>query len=477
LGITDTSMLRPQVFALYENLDNELGEPVQIGLIASERQAINACLRSLAGEDRRFQPVADRYWVARGGSHTDGGSFRFTVTVPAGRPSAHLECANKFGTQVRLDNDQTHVNRSRLDPEKAGQPFRLAIQERAYHAYDDGGAPIYFNWLASQIPGLSWDEIAWGLDWMRSFAHHGEGEWEFSRQSMTLLRDRHYNTGKKRGASLLVMVNTSLDKMFDETPLLVGPGDWRVRRLTWGTRQELAAPADPGKSILVLDTKDFPAEGDQSAARWMVRATEKGWKRLVVYGWRGGRFAACGIGPGSQGVRVDLYGDVGDYVASGLDGAEVHLHGDGQDQLGQIFKSGKLVVYGDVGQTFLYGAKGGEIYVMGSAAGRPLINAVGNPRAVINGTCLDYLAESFMAGNPLDGGGFAILNGVAFDREGCLQELESPYPGNNLFSLASGGAIYLRDPHHKVEEDQLNGGIYDKLAPSDWALIDRKSVV
>jgi len=49
---------------------------------------------------------------------------------------------------------------------------------------------------------------------------------------------------------------------------------------------------------------------------------------------------------------------------------------------------------------------------MGSVAGRPLINAVGKPRAVINGTCLDYLAESFMAGDPLDGGGFVILNGV-----------------------------------------------------------------
>ena len=44
--------------------------------------------------------------------------------------------------------------------------------------------------------------------------------------------------------------------------------------------------------------------------------------------------------------------------------------------MGQILKSGKLVIHGDVGQTFLYGAKGGEIYVMGSAAGRPLINAV-----------------------------------------------------------------------------------------------------
>ncbi len=49
----------------------------------------------------------------------------------------------------------------------------------------------------------------------------------------------------------------------------------------------------------------------------------------------------------------------------------------------------------------MYGTKGGTTYIMGNAAGRPLINAVGRPRVVINGTALDYLAESFMAGDPL----------------------------------------------------------------------------
>src|SRR5690606_40985782 len=96
---------------------------------------------------------------------------------------------------------------------------------------------------------------------------------------------------------------------------------------------------------------------------------------------------------------------------------------------------------------------------------RPLINAVGRPRVVINGTCLDYLAESFMAGDPLNGGGFAILNGITLDESGCVVDLDTPYPGGNLFSLASGGAIYLRDPHHKVSDAQLNGGTFGELTP------------
>ncbi|MEM4414243.1 MAG: hypothetical protein QXD59_08205, partial [Candidatus Caldarchaeum sp.] len=47
----------------------------------------------------------------------------------------------------------------------------------------------------------------------------------------------------------------------------------------------------------------------------------------------------------------------------------------------------------------------------------------------------------------------------------------TPYPGSNLFSLASGGAIYVRDPHKKLDDDQLNGGCYEELSDADWALI------
>ena len=86
-------MLRPQVFALSDS-----GE-VQIGLICSEKQAIDATLRSLAEEDPRFCPVADQYWNARGGCHTDGGAFIFTV-APDGNGDGgrmRLACTDKFG--------------------------------------------------------------------------------------------------------------------------------------------------------------------------------------------------------------------------------------------------------------------------------------------------------------------------------------------------------------------------------------------
>ena len=221
----------------------------------------------------------------------------------------------------------------------------------------------------------------------------------------------------------------------------------------------------------MIDALGFPPVGDDCDASLLRKAYQAGWKRFMVYRLRGQRFHGSGLGLGTDNVRIDLYGSSGDYTASGMDGLEIRIHGNAQDQVAQIAKKGKLVVYGDVGQTFMYGAKGGEVFVRGNAAGRPLINAVGHPRVVINGTCLDFLAESFMAGDPLAGGGFAILNGIEFDASGRIVPQTVPYPGSNLFSLASGGAIYIRDPHHQIVERQLNGGVFSILGDKDWRLI------
>jgi hypothetical protein len=49
--------------------------------------------------------------------------------------------------------------------------------------------------------------------------------------------------------------------------------------------------------------------------------------------------------------------------------------------------------------------------------------------------------------------------------------LPDPYPGSNLFSLASGGAIFVRDPEQTLVEQQLNGGQFAKLTRADWELI------
>ena len=459
LGITDTAMLRPQVFALADSGD------VQIGLICSEKQAIDATLRSLAREDPRFCPVADKYWNARGGSSTDGGTFVFTINDENGKKK--LSCADKFGHQVKLD-----VGNVRCDQVKRETPIEIVaagMRKAVQEALKQGRAQDLFthvvqnlpNWPASGLHDLC-DRIVESCDNGRSKATAIE--------ALTLLYDRRFDTGDKRRSTVLPVLEETLMRLFDASPLLGQPGEGSFRRLNWTNREAIVAP-QAGEEVLVIDAEKFPPEGDDCDAIYLRRAFQAGWRRFIVYRLRGQRFTGVGLGPGTDGLRIDTYGSSGDYLASGMDGEEIRVHGNAQDQVGQIAKRGKLVIFGDVGQTFMYGGKGGEVYVMGNGAGRPLINAVGRPRVVINGTCLDFLAESFMAGDPLNGGGFVIVNGIEFDRRGKLVPLATPYPGSNLFSLASGGAIYIRDPHKKVVEQQLNGGVFGPVTDADWRVM------
>lgn len=459
LGITDTAMLRPQVFALSK------GE-VEIGLICSEKQAIDATLRSLAREDARFCAVADRYWNARGGSSTDGGAFIFSLEERDGRK--RLCCTDKFGRPVVLE---AGAGRCDLPPGDAAEDRPPAdVLQSVRDALKRGDGEGLFRRTAEAIRDWTPGQVRGFCAAVRNAADHG-GQKAAAIDALTLLRDRHYDTGAKRRCTLLRLLDETLAALFAATPLFGAPGAGPYRRIDWDSRKALADPG-PGEEVLVVDAERFRPEGEDCDAVLLAEAHARGWRRFIVYGYRGQRFTGCGFGPGTQGVRIDVYGSSGDYLASGIDGMEIQVHGNGQDQLGQIIKRGKLVIHGDIGQTFMYGAKGGEVYILGNGAGRPLINAVGRPRVVINGTCLDFLAESFMAGDPLNGGGFVILNGMFRDDGGAWAEQPVPYPGSNIFSLASGGAIYVRDPHRRMVDAQLNGAAYHDLTDADWQLIE-----
>jgi glutamate synthase domain-containing protein 1/glutamate synthase domain-containing protein 3 len=459
LGITDTAMLRPQVFALSD------GGDVQIGLICSEKQAIDATLRSLAKEDLRFCPVADKYWNARGGSSTDGGAFVFSVDSDEdGRKT--LACTNKFGHEVRLDSGRIRCDVP--DEEILQKHAPDGLRELVNQWLQKGNVDALFTYVLD-LPSWSPGEL---LRFCRLLVQGADSAKSRTTaiELLSMLRDRHFHTGDKRRATVIWVVEKMLEELFDSAPLFGEPASRFWRRVNWATRELMVAPR-AGEQVLVIDAQDFPPEGDDCDAVLLRKAYQAGWKRFIAYRLRGQRFHGAGLGPDTNDVRIDLYGSVGDYAASGMDGLQIYIHGNAQDQVAQIARSGKLVIYGDVGQTFMYGAKGGEVFVSGNAAGRPLINAVGRPRVVINGTCLDFLAESFMAGDPLAGGGFVILNGIEFDGRGRMVPQSTPYPGSNLFSLASGGAIYIRDPHHQVVDRQLNGGVLSALTDKDWRLI------
>jgi hypothetical protein len=76
-----------------------------------------------------------------------------------------------------------------------------------------------------------------------------------------------------------------------------------------------------------------------------------------------------------------------------------------------------------------------------------------------------------MAGDPYNGGGFVVVNGLHVDTQGRVLPQETPYPGSNLFSLAAGGAIFIRDPQRRIVPEQLNGGELLPFTEVDWGLI------
>jgi len=437
IGITDTSMLRPQVFALQQG---EAGQP-SIGFAASEKQAIDAALQSLSESDNRFWTRPDLTWNARGGSHTDGGAFHFSV-VRGSDGVAALYCRDKFGRQIEIDEGSVPNREEIRFTASSEREFQLDQTIRALR-----------TWTYLELQDFLGGLLNSDLDQRDQLKLLGE------------LIDQRYDTGQLRRSSMLSILDRALSEWLEAIE-----SDASSSTIYHAKGLALPKPRSEG-SLLVLNAAGFPAQGVNSLALEIGSLVTRGFRDIAVMNLSGQRFIANGLGVNTNGLRIDIYGSSGDYLASGIDGAQIVVHGSGQDQVAQIMKSGKLVVYGDVGQTFMYGAKGGQAFVLGNAAGRPLINAVGKPRVVINGTCLDYLAESFMAGDPLADGGFVVLNGISFDGSGDLIDLETPYPGGNLFSLASGGGIFLRDPDRTVGEDQLNGGMFVEMGSDHWEVI------
>ena len=431
----------------------------------SEKQAIDATLVSLSKVDKRICPVADKYWNARGGSHSDGGTFMFDL-IPDAKGNYRLECKDKFGTPIHITDKTESCD---FTTETGSSKIKDQIIKAITNHVEEGKDLTAF--FKQNIPGWSFGDVWATCKIVRELAVNNTYT-GYAIDTLTQLNDQHFPTGDKRRSHLLHIIRTELDMLFKAIPKLsdIKNPETTYRLVDFGTRKDLRKPASYEKT-LVIDAKLFPPEGEDCDATYLVRAFMAGWRNFIVFNCAGQRYVGCGLGPQTHDVKIDVYGSCGDYLASGIDGAEITVHGNAQDQLGQIIKEGKLVIYGDVGQTFLYGAKGGSVFVKGNAAGRPMINSVGKPRVIINGTSLDFLGESFMAGDPHNKGGFVIVNGIKFNEEGDIVPLPEPYPGSNLFSLASGGAAFIRDPHRKLVTQQLNGCLFTPLTEKDWELI------
>jgi glutamate synthase domain-containing protein 1/glutamate synthase domain-containing protein 3 len=447
IGITDTSMLRPQVFALQEG-------NVKMGLIASEKQAIDAMVNSLAREDPRFYPVADKYWYARGGSYTDGGAFIFTVDGSR----QELTCTDKFGQRISTGAQLHYLQNSQAS--SARRPNKADIDR----AIEKTSPEELFLYVQERLRDWEFDEIRYFAEKIRKSAERNDGQRGTAIKLLTKLIDRRCDSGEKKRSDIVSIIEGELFRIFDSLPESNSSSNGTYELINYWRKNKLGRPFNSDQT-LVIDVHDFKPEGDDGACQFLQKAYDYGWRKIIAYNFKGQRNFGAGLIARDK-VRVDVYGRVGDCLAAFADGPEFYVHESAQDSVAYCFKSGKLVIYGDAGKAFEYGAKGGVTYILGDLNDRPLINSVGSATALINGSCKDYMGESCMAAN-----GFIVLNGVRFDEHGKLVEQETPYQGGNLFPLAAAGSVYLRDPRQTVGEDQLNGGKIVPLSSEDWERI------
>ncbi|MCJ7521579.1 MAG: glutamate synthase, partial [Dehalococcoidia bacterium] len=196
LGITDTAMLRPQVFAFQEG-------DVSIGLIASEKQAIDATLHSLSREDGRFRPIADRYWNARGGSHTDGGAFSFSLIKNNG--TSAVSCADKFGKAITVPPGEYKINLN-MEPQAPNRAEELIkVIEIGITA---GKVKESFHRIVSELPSWGIDLFRWLLNEIEKMAVEGDDARESAISLLTLLNDLRYDGGLMKRSSVLELIRS-----------------------------------------------------------------------------------------------------------------------------------------------------------------------------------------------------------------------------------------------------------------------------
>jgi len=264
-----------------------------------------------------------------------------------------------------------------------------------------------------------------------------------------------------------------------------GPvGRWG--RLTLATRDDLLPPTDGRSDVLVLDLGGFLSEAFtlDCAARIVSEAVRLGWRNLIGYGCNGGpRYLGTNLaaadGTPATGVTIELFGrEVGDFLGSVLEGAEVWLYGQGQSHTGMKAGSGYIFVLQDALNTCCYAAHGGTFSVWDSGSrfavagqNKVLLDDGETPaqgfRSVHFGTPNEYAFEYLMSGGP---NSLHVVMGLAKpDARGELSLRARPYLGKFFMSGAAAGRVFVFDPERRLDPEQYRGNVPEAIAPEVWA--------
>lgn len=147
------------------------------------------------------------------------------------------------------------------------------------------------------------------------------------------------------------------------------------------------------------------------------------------------RYLGCAM---PKGKTLKIHGVPGNDMACYMDGGEIEVFGNAQDQIGNTMNNGRVVIHGRCGDATGYGMRGGQIFVRDGCGWRVGIHMKQFedrcPAIVIGGDAGSFLGE-YMAG------GIIILLGK---------------PGSYLATGMHGGVIYMK---HELEEDSVPTGL------------------
>src|SRR5207249_2809375 len=201
-------------------------------------------------------------------------------TVKDGGNGKELECADKFGKVIDLPEQDWLPQQGSSVSLNAS----IAIQlQKGTSTQDPLG---FFEYVRPALRDAGFQYVGEILEELKRLAMKGQESRQFAIKSLSLLYDRIYDTGNKKRSSLLQLYHEALNDVFSSISTM---NNHVYTRLDWKNKSRLTHPGlDP--QVLVVDTLEFPAEGDESVARFVVDAYGQGWKEILLYNLRGHRF-------------------------------------------------------------------------------------------------------------------------------------------------------------------------------------------
>ena len=162
-----------------------------------------------------------------------------------------------------------------------------------------------YEYIKNNINKFDCNSLRFSIDEIKNFALKNDKFKATAIDALTLLSDMRYDTGRIKRSSILSILKENIDEIFASTKKINEKTDSIYCAIDFNTKNEIRAPQNK-EEILIIDAEKFKPEGDLCDANLIVKAYHLGWKKFIVYKYRGQRFTGCGFGPGTEDVKIAL---------------------------------------------------------------------------------------------------------------------------------------------------------------------------